>query len=345
MSRNKKFYVGFTLLAVFLIIGLVGCNGVVKDTSVQDSQTRADTKVPADTTDPDVTTPDKTVETLGDLQVGDKVIDTSWGWEHKLGNSYTNFDFAGNELPAGENKPVQWVVAAIDHYEGLPSHVTLLSEEIIGRHPFDDGQHENNATGYRGSNHWGTSGTAGAEHGLRPFLNSFDKAEGYQYSGDGFLNAFSENFRNAVLLTTLNNATKIDEDGIWDEENPWQEYTTQDYVFVPSMAEYGNERRKDIPEMGSLYPYFDPDHPSYPSDAYDAWIRESRGLDFGDDTYVAYFSRTPSDKFFESVLFPENGSSTASSPQTGIRPALNIQAGVRVSPEPNPDGYYEIIWD
>jgi HEAT repeat protein len=128
---------------------------------------------------------------IGDLPIGARVVDPSWEWEFRAGDNYT-----GN----GEVKPVSWVIVAKNHYGYMERHITLLSEELIGKHVFDnstDRDHENSKYGY---NHWGESGTANATRGLRPWLNSTDI-----HAGEGFYRAFSDNFKEAVLETTLPN--------------------------------------------------------------------------------------------------------------------------------------------
>ncbi len=60
--------------------------------------------------------PDPTPEPtkrLGDLQVGDRVVDPSWEWEFRSGDDYTLDSGAGDPT-----KPVTWIVVAKDHYLG-----------------------------------------------------------------------------------------------------------------------------------------------------------------------------------------------------------------------------------
>lgn len=73
-------------------------------------------------------------QSIGNLSIGDRVVDYSWSGQG--------------------NKHVIWIVVAKDHYSGMDSHVTLLSEYMLNEiMPFD-----NSTRGEYGSNDWGTSG-------------------------------------------------------------------------------------------------------------------------------------------------------------------------------------------
>jgi hypothetical protein len=122
--------------------------------------------------------------------------------------------------------PVTWIVVAHDHHDMNEGHVTLLSEELIGLFAFDDSTDRDHEYAEWGYNHWGKSGTGNARHGLRPWLNSSGL-----HAGEGFYRAFSEEFKRAVLATTLPNKE-------WERSNS---YNTHDYVFIPSSTELGDE--------------------------------------------------------------------------------------------------------
>jgi hypothetical protein len=178
---------------------------------------------------------------LGDMPIGARVVDPSWEWEYRLGVDYSDRDWDSYPTPPGEVKPVTWIVVAIDHYEGLEPHVTLLSEDLIGQHTFDNSKgrgHEYDEFGY---NHWGDSGTANATFGLRPWLNSTGI-----HSVEGFYRAFSENFKGAVLTTTVPNKE-------WQNSST---YNTIDNVFIPSTTELGDIQHRDTYQIGSIYPYY-----------------------------------------------------------------------------------------
>ncbi len=70
------------------------------------------------------------------------MVDSTWEWEYRLGFKYSDKDSDGDPVPPGEVKLVTWLVVAKDHYEDLEPHVTLLSEELIGRNAFDNSKSE-----------------------------------------------------------------------------------------------------------------------------------------------------------------------------------------------------------
>jgi hypothetical protein len=169
---------------------------------------------------------------IGDLPIGARVVDPSWEWEFRTGGNYT-----GN----GEKKSVTWIVVAKDHYSGLEPHVTLLSEETIGRHAFDNSNDRDHEYAEWGYNHWGESGSGNATHGLRPWLNSAGI-----HAGEGFYKAFSESFRNAVLTTAVPNR----------EWKNGSSYSTNDKVFIPSLSELDSNEDDRTYKIGTIYPYF-----------------------------------------------------------------------------------------
>jgi serine/threonine protein kinase len=147
---------------------------------------------------------------IGDLPIGARVVDPTWAWEFRTGGNYSG---------SGEKKPVNWIVVAKNHYEKMEPHVTLLSEDLIGRHVFSAERR----------NHWG-------ESDLRSWLNS-----------DGLYQAFSESFKQAVLTTTVLNKE-------WQQNS--SAYRTQDKVFIPSTTGLGDVANKYTYRIGSAYSYF-----------------------------------------------------------------------------------------
>ncbi len=168
---------------------------------------------------------------VGDLPIGARVIDPSWEWEFRTGRDYTREE-------GDQTKPVTWIVVAKDHYEGLDPHVTLLSEELIGRFSFDDSTDRGNRWG---SNSWGDSGTGNATSGLRPWLNSTGL-----HAGEGFYRTFSEDFKRAVLTTTVPNKEWVDGSA----------YRTSDKVFVPTSTELGDIFHIYTYRVGTVFSYF-----------------------------------------------------------------------------------------
>ncbi len=234
---------------------------------------------------------------LGDLPIGARVVDPSWEWEFRTGNDYT--------LEAGdETKPVIWIIVAKDHYDGLEPHVTLLSEELIGRHVFDNSSHVDD----RGYNHWGESGNhSSADRGLRPWLNSTGI-----HSGEGFYRVFSEGFKQAVLTTTLPN-------------KEWQNgsaYSTQDKVFLPSTTKLGDTEHRRTYQIGTAYPYFQ------------GADSAKRVALLGGEAWL-YWTRSPASSGGGSVRCVRGAGECygygASYGHYGVRPALNLKSETLVS--------------
>ncbi len=70
-KRKRKFFsVTLVLVFVFSLVGphLPALTGLPEVTPVAEAAA---------------------VQPIGDLQVGDRVVDNSWTWEHRTGNNYT----------------------------------------------------------------------------------------------------------------------------------------------------------------------------------------------------------------------------------------------------------------
>jgi hypothetical protein len=240
---------------------------------------------------------------IGDLPIGARIVDPSWEWEFRTGDNYSG---------SGIVKPVTWIVVAKDHYDGLDPHVTLLAEELIGKHAFDNST--NRASQY-GSNHWGESGTANAKLGLRPWLNSSGI-----HAGEGFYRTFSKSFKQAVLTTTVPN-------------KEWQSgsaYSTQDKVFLPSTTELGDTAHSYTYQIGTAYPHFHGAGDAKRVARIDGetwwyWPR-SPGSSYG--SYVLTVLSTG--EFYNINVFPFRLAS-AYIDRGAVRPALNLKAEILVS--------------
>ncbi len=245
---------------------------------------------------------------IGDLPIGARVVDPSWEWEYRLGVDYSDRDWDGDPTPPGEIKSVTWIVVARDHYDGLESHVTLLTEELIGKHAFDNSTNRGHKYAEYGYNHWGESGTSNATRGLRPWLNSSGI-----HAGEGFYQAFSARFKGAVLTTTVPN-------------KEWQNgstYGTQDRVFLPSTTEFGDTAHSDTYQIGTAYPHF--------QGAGDA----KRVARIGGEVW-RYWTRSPDSHYGRRVRFVHYAggfyySAAANYAVRGVRPALNLKADTLVS--------------
>ncbi len=246
---------------------------------------------------------------LGDLEIGDRVYDPSWQWEFRSGVNYNNPD-------SGEVKPVVWVVVAKNHYEGLKPHVSLLSEELIAKHAFDNSIERGNLYG---SNHWGESGSTSADRGLRPWLNS----DGVHEEG-GFYGSFSSYFRAAVVETTVPNKT-------WDDG---ELYYTKDRVFIPSNKELGDIVHKNTYPIGTAFQYF----------------VEAENIDrqaFLGSENLWYWTRSPS-SYNESTMRRVNAGGNfvlgfgrdAHINIGAVRPVVNVKSNLPVKPSANEPGIY-----
>jgi serine/threonine protein kinase len=266
---------------------------------------------------------------MADLPIGARVVDPSWEWEFRIGDNYSDLDWGGNPTAPGEVKPVTWIVVAIDHYEGLEAHVTMLSEDLIGRYTFDNSTgrgHEDDQYGY---SHWGDNGAANATLGLRPWLNS----NGI-HAGEGFYHAFSESFRGAILTTKLPNRD-------WKNGSS---YSTSDMVFIPSSTELGDSEHNDTYQIGEAYSYFAgaADEARISMIVGDSWreLVEKAFPGYLQEWEVIgnqwfYWTRSPSLFSGDRVrLVSDCGkfySYSASTGGDGVRPALNLKAEIMVS--------------
>ncbi|WP_406242015.1 DUF6273 domain-containing protein [Tissierella carlieri] len=161
---------------------------------------------------------------LSNLPLGSVVYDPSWTWQYRNEEDYTGY---------GVTKPVGWIIVAKNH-TGYPSNsITLISDDVIGLHPFDNSTNRGNTYG---SNHWGNSGSPNATLATRTFLNST------------FYNAMSTTFKNSIMTTTLDNKTY---DG--------SSYTTSDKVFIPSLTELGyvDTKNRIVQPIGYKWAYSD----------------------------------------------------------------------------------------
>lgn len=233
---------------------------------------------------------------LGNIPIGSRVVDPSWEWEYRIGADYSG---------TGQIKPVTWLVVAKNHY-GSDSGVTLLSDELIGRVAYDNSTHLNE----NGNNHWGESGNhATATWGLRPWLNSTGI-----HSGEGFYQAFSVKFKQAVVVTTLPN----------NDGQTGAAYYTEDRVFIPSTTELGQTVHQRSYPIGTIFAYFaERDH-------------VNRIASLG-GSRLWYRTRTPvaDRRQYVSNVSPDDGGFYVShlnrNGELGVRPALNLKADTMVS--------------
>jgi hypothetical protein len=247
---------------------------------------------------------------LGDLPIGARVVDHSWEWEFRTG-----FDY--NREIGDETKPVTWIVVAKNHYSKLEPHVTLLSEELIGKHVFDNRTNQRNLQPKNGYNYWGKFNAVKSDNNLRAWLNSTKGSRHLPLrnkASSGFYHAFSVNFIEALLTTTLPNKE-------WKTGN---EYSTNDKVFIPSAAELGDINHISTYPIGSAYAYF-------------ITAENEKRVALLDGKPETYWVRSP-DSSDVSLVRSVNSSGNfhsdfrgAALKFCGVRPALNLKREVRVS--------------
>ncbi len=250
---------------------------------------------------------------LGELEIGARVADPSWEWEHRTGpDEWDGVPYSGS----GVTKPVTWIVVAKNHYsggeagsvEGGANHVTLLTEEIIAKHSFDN---STNRGSLGGSNHWGDSGKPDASYGIRKFLNgsSYSGIDSNKYSLT-FYDAMSAEFKNTILTTSLPNKE-------WDKG---KFYETKDKIFLPSTTELGDRKYEYTYKIGSDWGYF--------KDGKDR-------ISAIDGSNWWYFTRSPDVAYASTVRGVHSDgslySSGAGAADYGIRPALNLSSDILVS--------------
>jgi len=257
------------------------------------------------------------------------------------------------------NQPIVWLVAAKNH-TGYPSGaITLVTERIIKIMCWDAKEPSNSNSDRRdyGNNRYIYSN-------IRKWLNS-EAGAGQWYEAQhpadappsaanvwsnhnpydqqaGFLNAFSENERNAILETTLT-VVKSSTDGGGSE-------TFQDKVFLLSTTEVGLANESGIAE-GSRLALFTTENSSrlcYPTaDAVSNSTYTSSSLNTGQPWW--WWLRTPyasNARYVRSV--GSDGSldnSGAYGGYWGLRPALNLPSSILVSDTTDSDGCYTVVWN
>ncbi len=246
---------------------------------------------------------------LVNLSIGDRVVDPSWQWEFKTGSGYSG---------SGETHPVIWTVVAKNHY-GSNTGVTLLSEELIGKHSFDNSTNRGHEFG---SNNWEHSGNSNATFGLRAWLNSTGS-----FAGSGFRNAFSDYFNSKLVTVTIPHK-------FWETGAA---FATNDRVFIPSSTELGDTDHTFSYPIGTAFEHF-------------VGANNASRIAQSGDTNWKYWTRSPLWFTAATLRLVGNGgsfefSTLAYADDPGIRPAVNLQADTAVSLYPTSEGVYKILGD
>lgn len=252
-------------------------------------------------------------------------------------------------------QPVIWKIADKNH-EGYPDgSVTLITERSIALRAFD-AKEPNNSNSDRqsyGNNRYSVSN-------IRQWLNS-DAGAGQWYSAQhdadqapsagyvsanaysdkaGFLNAFSQQFKNALLETNLTVALNTVTDDGGSE-------TVKDKVFLASSTEVGFENENNIVE-GTLLPIFSDNASRITYSTTEAIEDSDYGSDPANDTTAWYWLlRTPvtgkSGQYYYVNTSGARYNDVTYNGTRGVRPLCNIPSSIRVSEEPDADGCYTLF--
>jgi hypothetical protein len=243
------------------------------------------------------------------LNIGDRVVDLEWSWEYRQGWGYTKY--SDTEV----TEPVVWIVVAKNHDQA--NSVTLISEGLIGFFVFDASTLPSGLQA--GQNHWGNSGL-NATAGLRPWLNSTSP-----HAGEGFLSAFSADFKSILLSSTVENK----------EYDTGAIYTTNDYVYVPSHTEMGATDHSDTYSIGKPFEYF-----------VGADYTKLRAKMPGTPWTYDYWTRSPYVTGYRVVgQIIDSGyyvNDFADDTSNGVRVVVNVKSDTKVAKEPNEDGVFVI---
>ena len=234
---------------------------------------------------------------LSALSIGARVIDPSWEWEFRSGQGYSG---------DGSLEPVTWIVVAHEHYDLEEPHTTLLTEELIGLNLYTNRSLVNEVGYY----YWGDEEEdSGPGCLLRSWLNSTGA-----YAGEGFYNAFSRSFKEAVLITTVPNNT-------WDSGDF---YHTKDKVFLPSTTELGDEDHEFTHRSGKVFPFY-------------TRAEELKRVAFIGSRTNNYWTRSPvstNDSYLYTVGKEGDFHNVIAFSDSGVRPVVNVYSEIMVSLPP-----------
>ncbi len=278
---------------------------------------------------------------LGNLSLGAKV---------KFGKFQVN-----SETP----EEIIWMVVAKNHSctPAYPENaITLHVPEIIDLRCFDASEQDNDSDWYRksfGNNRYSVSNIdqwlnkdAASDSWYSPAHSADHSPDTYYNTGKcntqyaarpGFLNAFSDDEKDAILLTTIR-VVRTDLDG-----GSYEDISRK--VFLPSVTEVGFADENNIAEgkswQGSTgYKYVT-------QQCFDNTLSStkpsSRNIPW------CYWLRTPNTSRTDEVrVFASDsslGSKVAFGGTVGIRPALNLPSSLNVSDSTDSDGCYTFIWN
>lgn len=255
---------------------------------------------------------------------------------------------------------ITWVVVAKDHIStpAYPTNsVTLMTEKIIDLRCFDANEPSSSGRGVNGSGRYDLSN-------IRQWLNSDKGAEQWyvaQHTYDrpptesntindthydnrpGFLNAFSDDEKNAILNTTIRMGDHFE--GLLD-------FT--DKVFLPSLTEVHNFYGGTENAEGAQYPYFanNPTLTYITDQAYSYTLCKSKPVAL--KMNHPWWSRTGSydvndrDDIVYALAPAASGGGMGFEPydgSVGVRPVLNLSSNIFISDTADAEGCYSVTFN
>jgi len=276
----------------------------------------------------------KNVQPISELSVGDLVKDITTKYY---------------------GSPIIWVIADKNHAGYPDDSVTLLSKYILTLKCFDAKEPKNSNNGrqnygnnrylYSNIRQWLNSAAAGAwytaQHNADEPPNNANVRDGYnEYDAEaGFQNDFSENFRNALLSTSLT-VVKPNIDGGGTE-------TVVDKVFLLSTTEVG--LADEGYAEGSKLALFSDDTSRY------AFVTAScvNNSEYTDQYLQPgwrwrWWLRTPNAPGVAGARYVSSSGAASTREayygRKGVRPACNLPSSILVSDTRDEDGAYIIQW-
>lgn len=259
-------------------------------------------------------------------------------------------------------QPIVWTVVAKNH-KGTPAYptnaITLHAAEILDLRCFDakepsnsnpDRQrYGNNRYSVSNIDQWLNKDAAGgawyvAAHSADhpPDTSAGTGGDNTQYATrPGFLNAFNDDEKAAILTTTIR-VVKPNVDG-----GSYEDITRK--VFLPSTTEVGLPNQNSIAE-GATWGYYTSDTARIGRITQQCFRNTSlTSIPLNKDAGWGWWLRTPTYSSANYArLVSSNGDSdsdNAYSGYLGIRPALNLSDILLVSDSTDADGCYTFVWD
>ena len=261
-----------------------------------------------------------------------------------------------------EGEPAQditWLIVAKSHSctPAYPANsITLLTEKIIDMRCLDAGEPRNTTQNRptNGNNYYSVSNIdqwlnkdseAGQWYSARHEYDQSPNQGGnlggtYYISRPGFLNAFSEDEKNAILNTSIR-VVRAMPDGGYSEDISRK-------VFLPSCTEVGYPDENYIAE-GSIWVYFNTYSRITPltEQAFSNSLSAAKPTEVTGGWY--WWLRTPDcqEPYRSNVVNPKDYQDKVASASgtVGVRPALNLASTASISDETDADGCYRIIFN